>query len=40
MGIPFHHNEQSLRVVDRLEKNGQGLNLTHEVRMAILDTPA
>ena len=36
MGIPFHHNEQSLRVVDRLEKNGQGLNLTHEVRMAIL----
>ena len=36
MGVPFHHNEQSLRVVDRLEKNGQGLNLTHEVRMAIL----
>ena len=36
MGIPFRHNEQSLRVVDKLEKNGQGLNLTHEVRMAIL----
>ena len=35
-GIPFRHNEQSLRVVDRLEKDGQGLNLTHEVRMAIL----
>lgn len=36
MGIPFRHNEQSLRVVDRLEKDGQGLNLTHEVRMAIV----
>ena len=35
-GTPFRHNEQSLRVVDRLEKDGQGLNLTHEVRMAIL----
>lgn len=28
----FKHNEQSLRVVDRLEKDGLGLNLTHEVR--------
>ena len=36
MGIAFHHNEQSLRVVDRLEKNGQGLNLTYEVRNGIL----
>ena len=36
MGVPFRHNEQSLRVVDRLEKDGQGLNLTHEVRMGIL----
>ena len=36
MGVPFHHNEQSLRVVDKLEKDGQGLNLTYEVRMAIL----
>ena len=35
-GIPFHHNEQSLRVVDKLEKDGRGLNLTHEVRMGIL----
>lgn len=35
-GIPFRHNEQSLRVVDFLEKDGQGLNLTHEVRMGIL----
>ena len=32
----FHHNEQSLRVVDHLERNGQGLNLTGEVRDGIL----
>lgn len=32
----FKHNEQSLRVVDRLEKDGEGLNLTYEVRMGIL----
>lgn len=32
----FHHYEQSLRVVDRLEKNGAGLNLTYEVRDGIL----
>lgn len=36
LGTPFRHNEQSLRVVDILEKNGKGLNLTHEVRMGIL----
>ena len=36
MGIPFYHNEQSLRVVDHLERGGEGLNLTYEVRMAIL----
>ena len=36
LGQPFRHNEQSLRVVDHLEKNGQGLNLTYEVRMGIL----
>ena len=36
MGQPFRHNEQSLRVVDYLEKDGQGLNLTCEVRMGIL----
>ena len=35
-GKPFCHNEQSLRVVDRLERDGQGLNLCYEVRMAIL----
>ena len=35
-GRPFKHNEQSLRVVDYLEKDGMGLNLTHEVRWGIL----
>ena len=35
-GQPFRHNEQSLRVVDILEKDGQGLNLSYEVRMGIL----
>ncbi len=33
----FRHNEQSLRVVEKLEKNGQGLNLTWEVRDGILN---
>lgn len=32
----FHHYEQSLRVVDLLENNGEGLNLTYEVRDGIL----
>ena len=32
----FRHNEQSLRVVDCLEDNGCGLNLTFEVRDGIL----
>lgn len=32
----FFHNEQSLRIVDELEREGQGLNLTHEVRDGIL----
>ena len=36
LGKPFRHNEQSLRVVDYLEKDGMGLNLTHEVRNGIL----
>ena len=35
-GRPFRHNEQSLRVVDLLEKGGEGLNLSYEVRMGIL----
>jgi dGTPase len=33
----FHHNEQSLRVVDVLEGGGYGLNLTWEVRDGILN---
>ena len=33
----FKHNRQSLRIVSRLEKNGQGLNLTWEVRDGILN---
>ena len=32
----FRHNEQSLRVVDVLEKDGEGLNLTDAVRDGIL----
>ena len=36
LGKPFHHNEQSLRVIDFLEKDGRGLNLTNEVRNGIL----
>lgn len=32
----FAHNEQSLRVVDRLELDGEGLNLSYEVRRGIL----
>ena len=32
----FTHYRQSLRVVDRLEKGGKGLNLTWEVRNGIL----
>ena len=27
----FHHNEQSVRIVEKLEKDGKGLNLTWEV---------
>jgi len=33
----FRHNEQSLRVVDLLEKDGKGLNLTWEVRDGIVN---
>jgi len=33
----FRHNEQSLRVVDSLEKDGKGLNLTWEVRDGIVN---
>lgn len=31
----FAHNEQSVRIVERLEKDGKGLNLTWEVRDGI-----
>ncbi|MBI4267701.1 MAG: deoxyguanosinetriphosphate triphosphohydrolase [Chloroflexi bacterium] len=33
----FRHNEQSLRVVDFLENDGRGLNLTWEVRDGIMN---
>ncbi|MBQ4293636.1 MAG: deoxyguanosinetriphosphate triphosphohydrolase [Lachnospiraceae bacterium] len=33
----FRHNEQSVRVVERIEKEGKGLNLTWEVRDGILN---
>ncbi len=36
-GDGFCHNEHSLRVVDVLEKDGKGLNLTHEVRDGVLN---
>lgn len=32
----FRHYDQSLRVVDKLEKGGKGLNLTYEVRDGIV----
>lgn len=34
--LGFKHNKQSVRVVERLEKEGKGLNLTREVRDGIL----
>jgi dGTPase len=34
--LRFRHNEHSLRVVERLERDGRGLNLTWEVRDGIL----
>jgi len=44
-GVRFRHNHHSLRTVERLERDGEGLNLTEEVRDGILnhtgpDTPA
>jgi len=33
----FNHYEQSLRVVDKIERNGEGLNLCFETRMGILN---
>ena len=37
LGRPFRHNEQSLRVVDYLEDEGRGLNLSWEVRDGIVN---
>lgn len=37
--LKFKHNEQSLRVVDFIERDGKGLNLTFEVRNGILRHP-
>ena len=39
LGRPFRHNEQCLRVVEHLENDGAGLNLTWEVRDGILHHP-
>ena len=35
-GIEFRHNHHSLRVVERIEREGSGLNLTEQVRDGIL----
>jgi dGTPase len=39
LGRPFRHSEQSIRVVELLEHDGAGLNLTWEVRDGILHHP-
>ena len=39
LGRPFRHSEQSLRVVDYLERDGEGLNLSWEVRDGIVNHP-
>ncbi len=36
-GVGFRHNEHSLRTVERLERDGRGLNLTAQVRDGILN---
>lgn len=33
----FHHNEHSVRIVEFIEKDGEGLNLTKEVRDGIMN---
>jgi dGTPase len=35
-GVGFRHNHHSLRVVERIERDGSGLNLTEQVRDGIL----
>ena len=37
LGRPFRHSEQSLRVVEHLENDGRGLNLTWEVKDGIVN---
>jgi dGTPase len=37
LGRTFRHNEQSLRIVEHLENDGRGLNLTWEVRDGIVN---
>jgi dGTPase len=37
LSSPFRHNEQSLRIVEHLENDGRGLNLTWEVRDGIVN---
>ena len=36
-GRAFRHNEHGVRVVEKIENNGQGLNLTREVRDGVLN---
>jgi len=36
LGVNWRHNEQGARVVEKLENNGAGLNLTYEVREGIV----
>ena len=36
LGLSWRHNEQGARVVEKLENNGQGLNLTWETREGIV----
>jgi dGTPase len=36
LGVSWRHNEQGARVVEKLENNGQGLNLTWEVREGVV----
>ena len=39
LGRPFRHSEQMLLVVDYLERDGEGLNLSWEVRDGIVNHP-
>jgi dGTPase len=36
-GVGFRHNHHSLRIVERIERDGAGLNLTEQVRDGILN---